>query len=179
MDDTLIHILEPRKEKGISTLRLGTEMWNYLPKVDRVIKIPPSMMAGSWMGSDFTNDDLVRETSYEKDYTVTLRKEGTRFILDMKARPEAATVWEKMEIHVDQKTLLPIEHIYFDGKGQRKRVLTFKEIRKFGDRSIPSLMVLQPVDKPEKRTEIRYSKMRFDLPLKENLFSLKSLKKRK
>ncbi|HAN32745.1 MAG TPA: hypothetical protein DCQ06_14220 [Myxococcales bacterium] len=70
MDDTLIRILTPRKERGIATLKRGNEMWNFLPKIRKTIRVPPSMMMGSWMGSDLTNDDLVRATSWERDYAI-------------------------------------------------------------------------------------------------------------
>ena len=74
MDHTFIRITAPKKEQGVATLRIGNEMWNYLPKTNKVMKIPPSMMMGSWMGSDFTNDDLVKESSMLNDYTYQLVK---------------------------------------------------------------------------------------------------------
>ena len=74
MDKTFIRIMAPKKERGVATLRIGNEMWNYLPKTNKVMKIPPSMMMGSWMGSDFTNDDLVKESSMLNDYTYKLIK---------------------------------------------------------------------------------------------------------
>ena len=178
MDETLIRILEPRREKGISTLRIDKEMWNYFPKIDRVIKVPPSMMSGNWMGSDFTNDDLVRETSYEEDYDTVLEKRDGLFVLVMNAKPDTATVWERMEISVDRKSLLPVEHAYFDGKGRKARSMTFTEIREFSGRRIPSVMTMKPLGNEKRSTRIEYHTLKFGVKLPEGFFSLRSLKKR-
>jgi len=83
MDDTFIRVLSPRKDRGVATLKKDKEMWNFFPKINKVIKVPPSMMMGSWMGSDFTNDDLVREVSLVEEYHVDKSVEGENYRLTL------------------------------------------------------------------------------------------------
>jgi len=108
MEDTFIRVLSPRKDRGVATLKIDKEMWNYFPKINKVIKVPPSMMMGSWMGSDFTNDDLVREVSLVKEYDVSKKVEGENYRLTLIPKENTVTVWGKVEFIVNQKTLLPI-----------------------------------------------------------------------
>ena len=94
MDDTFIRILSPKKDRGVATLKLEEEMWNYFPKINKVIKVPPSMMMGSWMGSDFTNDDLVKEVSLVEDYEVSLTETPTFYTLALIPKEGTETAWE-------------------------------------------------------------------------------------
>ena len=121
MDQTFIRILEPKKERGVATLRIGTEMWNYLPKTDKVIKVPPSMMMSSWMGSDFTNDDLVKEFTFLESYhfemaTVDNPEERTLYI---KCIPKEGLpiVWGHVTVAVRGEDYMPLWQKYYDEKG--------------------------------------------------------------
>lgn len=180
-DKSLIRILLPKKDKGVSTLKVGKNIWNYLPKIDRVTKIPSSMMMGSWMGSHFTNDDLVRESSFEDDYTSTITFEGTRegqavYEITSVARPEAAVVWGSVVMVVEKKRLIPIKATYLDEEGEKIREMLFKNPEKLGKRWVPTLMVLKPLDKPEERTTMEYNRLEFDIPLSPGMFSLRGLR---
>src|SRR5210317_25368 len=107
-DYFLVRILEPAKERGVATLKRDREVWNYLPKVDRVIKVPPSMMGGSWMGSHITNDDLVKANHIEEDYQLSLLEEsGTHYVIECLPKPQAAVVWGKIIYHVRKSPLVP------------------------------------------------------------------------
>lgn len=121
MTKTFIRILSPAKDRGVATLREEHEMWNYFPKIDKVMKVPPSMMMGSWMGSDFTNDDLVKETSLLEDYTAVLlpAEAGQGALVRIALTPKAstATVWGKIVLTAESDTLLPRSESYFDEKG--------------------------------------------------------------
>ena len=106
MENTFIRILAPKKDRGVATLKLEAEMWNYFPKIDKVIKVPPSMMMSSWMGSDCTNDDLVKEASLADDYVVTREDADGTIALTLTPREQTVTVWAKIEVVVGAETLL-------------------------------------------------------------------------
>ncbi len=180
-DQTFIRILKPTKEKGVGTLRIKTEMWNYLPKIGKTIKIPPSMMMSAWMGSDFTNDDLVREFTLLKDYTFKMVTPSDArpgmFYLEATPKPDVPVVWARLEIEVRESDLLPVSETYFDENGGEIRQLVFSEITNFGGRKVPAVMTLIPAGKPGKKTVIRYLKLIFDPPLKSSTFTLRHLRR--
>lgn len=180
MDKTFMRILAPKKEMGIATLRIGSEMWNFLPNTDKVIKIPPSMMMGSWMGSDFTNDDLVKEYTFLDDYTFELTnvenpQEG---VLYVKCIPKEGVpiVWGYIIIAVMEKDFAPLWEKFYDEKGKLMRDMIFKESKTFGNRTIPSVMELIPANKPGNKTIVRYLDAQFDIKLSEDIFSLRNLR---
>ncbi len=182
-DKTFILISAPKKEKGTATLRIGNEMWNYLPKVDKVMKIPPSMMMGSWMGSDFTNDDLVHEFSLLEDYTYRLISpedaEPDALYLELIPKEGRPIVWGKVLIAVREVDYLPIWQKYYDEKGRLMRVMRFSEIKSLGKRKVPSVMELLPQNKQGHKTAIRYLDIAFDTKIKESVFSLRNLRKKR
>jgi len=180
MDKTFIRILAPRKEMGIATLRIGNEMWNFLPNTDKVIKVPPSMMMGSWMGSDYTNDDLVKEYTFIDDYTFELTnvENPTEGVVYVKCTPKEGVpiVWGYIIIAVLEKDYSPLWQKYYDEKGQSMREMNFKEPKTFGKKTIPSVMELIPAHKPGNKTIIRYLDAQFDIKLSEDIFSLRNLR---
>lgn len=178
MNKTLIRILGPKKDQGIATLRVEDQMWNYFPKVNKVIKVPPSMMMGSWMGSDFTNDDLVRETSLAEDYEMSLLKpDGGLYVVELKAKEDAAIVWSRLLLYIKEKELYPVRFEYFDDQNKLARKIVFKDLKSFGTKTIPSVMEVIPSDKKGHKTVIRYLKANFDEALPKDLFSLRSLRR--
>jgi outer membrane lipoprotein-sorting protein len=183
LDKTFIHITGPKKDAGISTLRIDTEMWNYFPKINKVMKVPPSMMMSSWMGSDFTNDDLVKESSMTRDYYFELiapeGAEPDNYYIKLKPKEEIPIVWAEIIIAVRKNDYIPVWEAYFDEKGRRMRVMEFKEIKTFGDRKIPSVLEMIPLNKKGKKTVIVYREIEFDIPLKPDAFTLRNLQKRK
>ncbi len=177
---TLIRILDPPKEQGIGSLRVGAEMWNYLPKVARIIKIPASMMLQPWMGSDFSNDDLVKESSVLEDYTHTLlgtdKLDGVpAYRVQSIPKPEAAVVWGKLVYFIRTADRLPLQQEYFDERGELIKVMTFSDVRPIGGRVIPTRWTMQPVAKPGNRTEMVIREIAFDRPIDRNLFTLANL----
>ncbi len=179
MNKTFIRILAPQKEKGVATLRLGNEMWNFLPNVNKVIKIPPSMMMSSWMGSDFTNDDLVGEFTLLEDFTYKLitpeEAEAGLLYLEAIPREDLPIVWGRIVTAVRQEDYLPVWDKYYDEKGNLMRVIHFKDIKLFGSRKIPATMELIPQNKQGQKTVIRYVAMEFDKKLDDAIFSLRNL----
>ncbi len=181
---SFVRILSPAKEAGIGSLRIKSEMWNYLPKVERVIKIPPSMMLQPWMGSDFSNDDLVKESSMINDYTHKVA--GTEnyngievYRVISTPKPEAAVIWGSITYLVRKSDLMPIRQEYIDERGKIIKVLTFSKIRKFGDRELPSLWEMRPTTKPGNVTRIRVVDVVFDKPIKDSIFTLRNLRRRR
>lgn len=177
----LILILKPSKEAGTATLKAEDNMWNYLPKVERVIKIPSSMMMGSWMGSHFTNDDLVKESRLIRDYAITISFDGERngvkvWEFTLIPLPEAPVVWGKILLEVRQEDLMPTWQRYYDEEGKLVRRLVFSEYEEMGGRLIPTRMEMRPVDKPEEYTVVVYQDLTFNLPLSEEFFSLRRLR---
>jgi hypothetical protein len=180
-EHALVRILSPRKDAGTATLKAGTEIWNYLPRVDRTIKIPASLMSASWMGSHFTNDDLVKESRLIEDYEISLAYEGDRdgvevWEFDLVPRPEAPVVWGRIAYQVRKADTMPTWARYYDEDGELVRTMTFFDYRNLGGRLVPATMRVVPEDKPGEYTEVRYSELEFDVDLDEEFFSLRRLR---
>lgn len=181
-DFSLIRIHEPQKEKGTATLKAQNNIWNYLPKVRRVIKIPSSMMGGSWMGSHFTNDDLIKENRMADDFTNSISfkgaRDGTDIIeLTLIPKPEAAVVWGKILVVVRAGDWIPLYMDYYDEDMSKTRTMTFSDIKMFDDRALPAALRIIPADKPGEYTEIIYKDIRFNIDLDEGFFTLRNLKR--
>lgn len=175
-DYALILIQSPVKDQGTSFLKRKKEVWNWLPSLDRTIKLPPSMMSQSWMGTDFTNDDLVKESSIVDDYEHMLLGEemiGDRrcFKIEMTPKPEAAVVWGKLITWIDQKDYLQLRVEFYDEFGERVNEMTGSDVKMIGGRLLPTKMVMIPSDKEGHKTEIIYKKIIFDSPIEDGFFS--------
>ncbi len=175
-DRTFIRVTAPAKEAGTSTLRIGSNMWNYLPSVERVIKIPPSLMLQSWMGSDFTNDDLVRESSLEKDYDHKLDGEATQdgdlcYRVISTPKPNAPVVWGHLVLFVRKQDFLPHREEYYDEKGKLQKVLTFEDFRQMSGRLYPARWKMDSVTKPGHETVLVYGQLIFDRPIPASVFT--------
>ena len=183
MDNTFIRITAPKKEENVATLRIGKQMWNYLPKVNKVIKISPSMMMGSWMGSDFTNDDLVKESSMLDDYTyrmITPEDAAPNLqYVELIPKEDTAIVWGKIITAVRKNDHLPVWQHFYDEKDKLMRVLNYKEIKTFGTKTIPSVMEMIPQNKKGHKTIIRWSKATFNSKVNDNIFTRRNLQKRR
>lgn len=180
-DKALIIIDEPAREAGTATLKVGQNIWNYLPKISRTIRIPPSMMLSSWMGTDFTNDDLVKDTSLEDDFDVALTGRSADpegWLVTLTVKPGIVGRWQKIEYVVSDSKLLPIQAKYYDRKGRLARTMLFSEVKSIGGREIPTRMVLDSVDQPGHQTELHYLEMKFDASVPDSLFSLSELERR-
>jgi phosphoserine phosphatase len=173
----LVVIEAPPREEGTATLRVGENLWNYLPRIARTIRVPPSMMLGSWMGTDFTNDDLVKESSLRKDFAARVERRSDSppgWWLTLEVKPGVVGRWAKIEVLVSDDDL-PVEERHYDRKGRLARTLRFDEVKVMGGRRLPAHLVLTPSDKPDEKTEMRYLELRFDLALPGDTFSLSRL----
>ncbi len=183
MDRTFIYITSPKKEAGMATLRIKTDMWNYFPKINKVMKVPPSMMMGSWMGSDFTNDDLVKESSLLNDYNSRFiypaQQEPGYYYIELTPKVSTPSVWGKIELTIRREDYIPVSEVYFNEKGQRMRLMTFKDIKDFGGRLLPAVLEMVPLHKKGQKTVIRYRTIRFDEKMPRDVFTLRNLQKRR
>ena len=179
-DKSLIKILKPKKEKGLATLRVDKNMWNYMPKVKRVVKIPSSMMSSSWMGSHFTNDDLVKQSRMAEDYTFSITFEGMndgKEIIEVTCLPnkEAAVVWGKVEVVVYADDYLPLRMTYYDEDLLLSRTLEFTNIEMMDGKIIPTMMSMIPTNEPGESTTVKWEEIQFDVTIDDEFFSLRKL----
>ncbi|MDZ7794342.1 MAG: outer membrane lipoprotein-sorting protein [Spirochaetia bacterium] len=180
MDKTFIRILQPQKERGMGTLRIDNEMWNYLPKTNKVMKIPPSMMMSSWMGSDFKNNDLVKEFTFTEDYTFEYIRpdEEKKGLIYLKCipKPGKPIVWGHVLVAVDVQTLIPKWEEYYDEHDELMRIMYFKEVENFDGTQLPSIMELVPQTKDGHKTVLRYIEAEFDVQIERRIFTLRHLR---
>jgi hypothetical protein len=176
-EQVLVVVETPPREAGTATLRVGDNLWNYLPRIARTIRVPPSMMLGSWMGTDFTNDDLVKESSLRKDFVARVDRRSESppgWWLALEVKPGVVGRWARIELLVSDDDL-PVEERHFDRKGRLARTMRFDEVKPLGGRRLPSRIVLTPTDAEGQKTEMRYLEVQFDLPLADDTFSLSRL----
>lgn len=177
----LILITSPAKEKGQVFLKRDKEMWNWVPSIERMIKIPPSMMMQSWMGSDFKNDDLVRESSIVVDYEHNyLGEEDVDGIpcwkLELEPKPEAPVVWGKIIAWIDKEyNQLKVE--YYDEDGYLVNIMNQTDIKQMDDREIPTHLEMIPADEEGKKTEINILSASFDDPIPDSFFSQQNMQR--
>ena len=176
----LIKVLKPKKEKDLATLRVDTNVWNYMPKVKKVVKIPSSMMSSSWMGSHFSNDDLVKQSRMVKDYDYSTSFEGIRDGIDIVEitcvpKMNAAVVWGKVEVIVYKEDFIPLRLIYYDEDLNLSRKLEFSNIQIIDNKKIPLKMQMIPENEPGESTTIQWKEIKFDLTISDDFFSLRKL----
>ncbi len=179
---SLVLITAPAKDKGQVFLKVKTEMWNWVPSIDKTIKIPPSMMLQSWMGSDFTNDDLVKQSSIIVDYThKLLGKEKVRnmdcYKIEMIPLPDAAVVWGKVIMWITVSGLDQWMAEYYDEDNKLVNVSNSYDVRKMGDREIPSRIEMVPKTKKGQKTIMQINDMKFNPHLHASFFSQQNMKK--
>ena len=181
-EKTLVRILSPLKEKGTATLKSGNNIYTYLPRTDRTIRLTSGMMMGSWMGSHFTNDDLVKESRMEDDYEPAISFEGKRDGLEILEftlipKPDAAVVWGKVVADVLADGLLPLKYDYYDEDMHIARTITFSDIELLAGQPRPKVMRVIPADKPHEYTELVYEKLELNIPIDDDFFSISRLRR--
>ncbi|MFQ5708910.1 MAG: outer membrane lipoprotein-sorting protein [bacterium] len=183
-EKSFIKILAPAKDRGVTFLKIKREMWNFIPKINRVIKIPPSMMLQSWMGSDFTNDDLVKESSVVQDYTHTLLGQETEagfaaYKVELRPKPDAPVVWDKIIEWIRVGDCVPLRAEYYNERGERVRTMLFTNIKKMHDRTIPTRYELVEDKKPGHKTVLILEDVEFDKKLGKRVFTKQNLRRGK
>ena len=181
-ENSFIRVKEPAKERGVAFLKVGREMWQYVPRINRVIKIPPSMMLQSWMGSDFTNDDLVQESSIVEDYGHTLLGrevlEGDEaYKIEMIPKPEAPVAWDRLVEWIRVADYVPLRAEFYNERGERIRTMLYSDIRRLGGRLLPTRMTLLEEKRPGRQTVLVLEDVRFDVPLSRTVFTQANLRR--
>jgi len=181
-DYSLILVTAPARDKGIAFLKRENEMWNWQPTIDRVIKMPPSMMSQSWMGSDFTNDDLSKASSTVNDYSQEITGEATiegRLCWEITLIPaeEVAVVWGMIKIWVDQKDFIQLKTEFYDEDDYLVNTMSAKNIGELGGRTMARTMEVVPAEEEGHMTKIEYLNLSFDDPIKDAFFSIQNMKR--
>lgn len=182
---SFIRIDSPAKDAGTGFLKLHPNLWMYIPRVERTVRIPPSMMLQSWMGSDFSNDDLVRESSAIDDYdhrllgverNVAGAPGRSAYVVEYLPHEDAPVVWGRIVAWIDTQRSTPMRQEFYQEDGELVRVMTFSDPRSVGDRYVPHRWALVPLDKPGHETVIELKAIRFDADLDDSIFTTRNLK---
>jgi outer membrane lipoprotein-sorting protein len=181
-DYSLILITAPARDEGTSFLMRNNEIWNWLPDVNRTIKMPPSMMSQSWMGSDFSNNDLVRESSVITDYTYTLLEDETVdgydcYKVEMIPKPDAPIVWARVVSYISKDEYLNLRAEYYDEDNTLVREMIGSEVKGLGGRLLPTKMEMIPVEEEGNKTVITYQDIEFNIDISEDFFSIQNMKR--
>lgn len=177
-DKSFVKTLYPPKDRGITFLSLKNQMWQYIPKIERVIKIPPSMMLQNWMGSDITNDDMVKQSSIVDDYDAKiLKKEGKIVTIELTPKEDSAVVWGKIISRIDTKTFTSLKDIFYDEEGEEVRVFIYKKVKKFGAYYTPTVWEIRPSDKKGAFTQVILNEVEFDKKISPIYFTKRALKR--
>lgn len=182
-DYSLILITAPARDQGTAFLKRHNEIWNYVPNIDRTIKMPPSMMSQSWMGSDFTNDDLVRESSTVEDYEHRIIEEDAEiegrsaWVIELVPKPETPIVWGKVLIWVDKEEFIQLRVENYDQRDDLANHIEFSDLRVFDNRLIASNMTLIPADKPDQRTILNYDDLQFEIDIDDSFFTQQNMRR--
>jgi outer membrane lipoprotein-sorting protein len=177
-EKSFIKVLYPLKDRGITFLKIETTMWQYVPKIEKTIKIPSSMMMQSWMGSDFTNDDMAKESSIVKDYYANVSAEDEqKYFLILLPKEDSAVVWGKIVMEVKKKNFVPLSAVYYDEDDVAQRILTYSEVKVFGSHHLPTVMTLVPLTKQGNKTVVIMDAVQFDIAIDEERFSKSALKR--
>ena len=171
-------ILYPPKDRGITFLSLDNQMWQYIPKIERTIKIPPSMMLQNWMGSDITNDDMVKQSSIVEDYDAKiLETKGRLVTIELLPKEEAAVVWGKIIINIDLDTYTSQKDIFYDEDDKEVRVFIYDKVEKIGKYYIPTLWRIESREKKNRYTEILLEDVKYDTEISSEYFKKSALKR--
>ncbi len=181
-DYSLILVTGPARDKGSAFLKREKEMWNWQPTIDRVIKMPPSMMSQSWMGSDFTNDDLVKQSSIVVDYDHQLlgkeEVEGYEcYQLELIPHEDAPVVWGKIVIWISTQEYMQLKTEFYDEDEYLVNTILGKDIKEMGGKLLPARMEVIPADEEGNKTIIEQLSLSFDQPIKDAFFSIQSMKR--
>lgn len=180
----LILVTAPASEAGQATLKRFKEIWSWQPTIDRIIKLPPSMMSQNWMGSDFTNDDLVKESSVINDYTQEIVGDSTIdgrecWKIKLTPRPDAAVVWGKVMLFIDKQDYIQLRTEFYDEDDYLINIMLGQDIKTLGGKKLPAKLVMIPVEEEGKRTVITYKSLQFDVDVDDDFFSIQNMKRQR
>ncbi len=181
-DYSMVLITAPERDKGQVFLKRKKEMWNYVPKISRMIKLPPSMMSQGWMGSDYSNDDIVNQNSLVENYEHKIlgsEKIGSSDCYKIQSIPKesAEVVWGKKISWITKKDFFVLKTESFDEDGELLRTELASEVKNFGKFTLPSRFTIIPADKPQQKTIFEILELDFDVKLTEDFFTQANMKR--
>lgn len=181
-DRSMVYVTGPPRDKGTATLMRDQEIWNWQPTIERVVKLPPSMMMQSWMGSDFTNDDLVKQSSIVEDYTHKLLNDTTIegydcYKIELTPKENAPVVWGKIVMSVAKKEFLQLQVKFYDEDGFLVNTMNGSKVKMMGGRLITTYLEMIPAENPKQKTVFEYNKLEFNVKLEDSFFSIQNMKR--
>jgi len=180
-DYALTLITAPAREKGQSFLKRKNEMWSWNPAINRLIKLPPSMMSQGWMGSDYTNDDILRESSVVEDYTHSLEGEDIIngypcYKIRLTAKEDASILWSSQVWWIDKKEFIGLKAELYDEDGYLVRTETASDLKVMDGRLLPTLLEIVPAETEGQKTIVKIVDMKFNINIEESFFSQQNMK---
>ena len=181
-DYALMLVTAPARDAGTATLKRSNEVWNWVPRIERTIKLPRSMMSQSWMGSDFTNNDLVQDVSIVDDYDHRILKDSTIegracWKIELIPHEDAAIVWGRIYSWIDKVDFLTLRSEFYDEDGFLINVMQSSAIKKMGGRTFATKMEMIPMEEEGHKTVLEYTSIQFDVPLSDEFFSVQNMKR--
>ena len=181
-DHSMIVITAPSRDEGTAYLMRGSDIWNYDPRIDRTTRMPSSMMAQSWMGSDFTNDDLVRDSDIVEDYEHELLRteeyeDREAYVIEMIPKPDTPIVWGKVKMWVCTQDDIQLRVENYDQRNELVNTMKLDQITEFGDRQLPARITVEPADKDNERTILTYQSLEFDVDIDEGFFTQRNMQR--
>lgn len=179
---SLVYITDPPQEEGQSFLKRDNDMWNWNPTINRMIKLPPSMLAQGWMGSDFTNDDLLNQSSIVVDYTHSItgnEVQGDKdcYVIELIPKEDAPVVWGMIKLWISESDYLQMKAEYYDEDNYLIKTETSSVIKTMDGRTIPTRYELVPADEPGNRTIVTLDMVEFNISLSESFFSQQNMQR--
>ncbi len=179
---SMILVTEPAREKGTAYLKRKNEIWNWVPRIGRTVKLPPSMMKQSWMGSDFRNDDLIKESSMVEDYTHelagdTVLNDRDCYRIHLTPKPNAPVVWGRIDLWITKKEYLQLRVEFYNEDGELIDIMRGSEIREMDGRVITTVLEMLPADKEGHKTVLEYESIRFNEPISNDFFTVQNMKR--
>lgn len=179
---SMVLLTAPAKDKGTVFLKRYKEIYNWLPSIERSIKMPPSMMMQSWMGTDLTNDDLVKESSILEDYNHSIVSTETIdgrecWKIKLVPKPNAPVVWGMIYSWIDKKDFIQMKTEFYDEDEYLVNTMVAGDIKTMGGKVIATRVEVIPADKPGQKTVMTTKSIQFDIPIEESFFSTQNMKK--
>jgi outer membrane lipoprotein-sorting protein len=181
-DMAMTLITEPARERGQAFLKRDNDMWNYMPTIERMIKLPPSMLADGWMGSDYTNDDILNESSIIKDYTHRIVKSETLnghscWVIELIPHEDAPVVWGKILMWISKDEYIQLKSEYYDEDDYLIKTELASELKRMDGRLIPTRIEIIPAEKPNQKTVVVMNSIRFNIPIEDSFFSQQNMRR--
>lgn len=181
-DYALAYIVGPEKDKGTVYLKTKSNVYSYLPKIKKTIKLPSTLLSQNWMGTDMSTDDLVKLTNLTNDYTAKLagsKKVSGRdcHVIVLTPKDEADVLWGKLELCIDKKDYIQMKTVFYDEDLEVVNTMVSSLVKNLGGKMMASKMVMTPANKAGHSTVVTYKTIKFNAPIAPSFFSRENMAK--